>query len=688
MRSFYRLPPIAYRLLLSLLVASPLAAQATAKRPLRPSDIYRIRAVSDPQLSPDGKWVSYTVSSADSAKDKNDSDVWMVSWDGTQNIRVTSTPEGESKGRWSPDGKYLSFVSSRQGAENGQLWLMDRAGGEAQKLTEFKGGVSDYEWSPDGKRIAFIVEDDPDTSASKDTSKTKTPKPIVIDRYTFKRDIVGYLGGKRERVWLYDVASKKADLLSSGPAFDEGEVSWSPDGKRIAFVSKRGQDDVDRNNNTDIWVAEAKGGATARRLTTFAGPDGSPVWSPDGKWIAYLQGGEPKYYAYSQDRLAVIQVDGCPASGCVPRLLTTELDRPINYPRWARDGSGIYMSVSDDRTQWVGRVSPNGGKIERVASGNQIVYSLSDPLADGKISGLVSTDSTPAEVYAFEGGKLRRLSHQNDEWLSGVQLAQRVDFTSKSKDGTEVHSIITRPLGFRTGVKYPMLLRIHGGPDAQEEHSWMIEHQLFAANGYLVLAVNYRGGSGRGEKYQTSIYGDWGHLEVVDLLGAVDAVVAAGMADAQRLGIGGWSYGGILTDYTIASDTRFKGAISGAGSALQLSMYGVDQYTIQYETEIGAPWKNPDQWIKISYPFFHADRIKTPTLFLVGERDFNVPAVGSEQMYQALRSLGVPTELVIYPGQFHGISIPSYKIDRLNRYLAWYGKWVKTGQGGGVRAGT
>jgi dipeptidyl aminopeptidase/acylaminoacyl peptidase len=335
-------------------------------------------------------------------------------------------------------------------------------------------------------------------------------------------------------------------------------------------------------------------------------------------------------------------------------------------------------------------VSPagGGGKVERLTSGNQVVYALSDPTADAKMSVLVSTDSTPAEVYAFEGGKLRKLSHQNDEWLSGVQLAQRVDLTSKSKDGTEVHSIITRPLGFRAGVKYPTLLRIHGGPDAQEDHSWMFEHQLFAANGYLVLAVNYRGGSGRGEKYQTSIYGDWGHLEVVDLLGAVDAVVAAGMADSQRLGIGGWSYGGILTDYTIASDTRFKGAISGAGSALQLSMYGVDQYTIQYETEIGAPWKNPDQWIKISYPFFHADRIKTPTLFLVGERDFNVPAVGSEQMYQALRSLGVPTELVIYPGQFHGITIPSYKIDRLNRYLSWYEKWVKTGQGGGVRAGS
>jgi dipeptidyl aminopeptidase/acylaminoacyl peptidase len=194
-----------------------------------------------------------------------------------------------------------------------------------------------------------------------------------------------------------------------------------------------------------------------------------------------------------------------------------------------------------------------------------------------------------------------------------------------------------------------------------------------------VLSVNYRGSSGRGSAFQKAIYADWGNKEVVDLLGAVDQAVAAGIADPERLAIGGWSYGGILTNYTIAQTPRFKAAVSGAGSSLQLSMYGVDQYTVQYDLELGYPWtaEGRERWLKVSYPFFQADRIKTPTLFVVGERDFNVPAVGSEQMYQALRTLGVPTQLVIYPNQFHGITTPSYRVDRLQRYLAWWDRYLK-----------
>jgi dipeptidyl aminopeptidase/acylaminoacyl peptidase len=223
-----------------------------------------------------------------------------------------------------------------------------------------------------------------------------------------------------------------------------------------------------------------------------------------------------------------------------------------------------------------------------------------------------------------------------------------------------------------------MLLLIHGGPNGQDEHSFSFERQFFAANGYVAISVNYRGSSGRGSAYQKAIYADWGNKEVIDLLGAVDYVVATGVADANRLGIGGWSYGGILTDYTIATDGCFKAAVSGASSALQLSMYGSDQYVTQYDNEMGPPWKSKDLWIKVSYPFFQADRIKTPTLFLSGDRDFNVPTIGVEQMYQALKSLGIDTQLIIYPGQFHGITTPSYVRDRLERYLAWYDKYLRT----------
>jgi len=220
-------------------------------------------------------------------------------------------------------------------------------------------------------------------------------------------------------------------------------------------------------------------------------------------------------------------------------------------------------------------------------------------------------------------------------------------------------------------------LRIHGGPTGQDQYSFNFERELFAANGYVVVSPNYRGSNGRGEKFMNAISGDWGNKEVIDVLAATDYVISKGIADPDRLGIGGWSYGGITTDYTIATTPRFKAAISGAGSALQTSMYGVDQYILQYETELGAPWKNPDAWMKVSYPFFHADRIKTPTLFMSGEKDFNVPTAGSEQMYQALKSLGIDTQLVIYPNSFHGITLPSYRVDRLDRYLKWYDRYLK-----------
>jgi dipeptidyl aminopeptidase/acylaminoacyl peptidase len=658
--------------LVALTAVAPLALTAQvaqARRPLRVDDLYRLRDVRDPQRSPDGQWVAYTVSSADSARDKNDSDVWMTSWDGTRTVRLTSTSDGESTPRWSPDGRYLAFLSSRQNAGGGQVWLLDRQGGEAVKLTSAKGGVSEYAWSPDSKRLVLLIGD-PDP-AEGDSAKTKTAQPIVIDRYAFKRDIDGYLSSRHDHLYLFDVATKTLDTLTRG-AFDDATPAWSPDGRMIAFASKRDTGDVDRHDNRDIYVIEARAGATARRLTTFPGTDdGPPAWSPDGSWIAYLRGGDPKYEAYTLLRLAIV-----PAGGGASRTLAETLDRPVAQPRWSADGRSIVVLVADDRKRYLARVPVDGGAIERIADGTRVINAMSGG-SDGAFAVLAATPTTYPEVFALEGNALRQLSHQNDSLFAQLQLGTTEGVEFRSKDGTEVHGVLVKPAGAAAGTKLPLLLRIHGGPSSQDQYEFNFERELFAANGYAVLAVNYRGSNGRGEKYGTAIFADWGNKEVQDLLAGIDHVVATGVADPDRLGIGGWSYGGILTDYTIASTNRFKAAISGAGSAMQLAMYGADQYITQYETELGPPWKNQDLWLKVSYPFFHADRIRTPTLFLVGEKDFNVPAIGSEQMYQALRSLGVPTQLVIYPGQFHGITTPSYKADRLQRYLAWYDRYLK-----------
>ena len=655
----------------ALLQLSPSPANGQAKRAIRSGDLYHLKDIRDPQISPDGGWVAYTVTAIDSAKDKSDNDIWMTSWDGSTTLRLTSSPESESAPRWSPDGRYLAFLSGRQEGKGAQIWLLDRRGGEAQRVTQLRGGVSEFAWSPDSKKLVLVVDEETDSVLKKDTAEHKTPKPIVIDRYNFKRDVAGYLGSKRSHLSLFDVETKKTETLTSG-LDDDGTPSWSPDGRMIAFV--RGPvAEPERSRDDDVFVIEARAGATAKRLTNFIGPDGGrPAWSPDGKWLAFFRGDEPKYQAYSLSKLAIV-----PSDGSAPAHVVTEaLDRPLSNAQFSADGKSVYVLLSDDREQQLARVRVADGAVERLISGKRVVSSYSTSAA-GKVVVLTSTPDRSGEVYAWENGALRQLSHQNDSVFAQLQLGTTEGFSSKSKDGTEVHGVLVRPANASSG-KLPLILYIHGGPNGQDSYSFSFDREFFAANGYAVLSVNYRGSSGRGSAYQKAIFADWGDKEVMDLIGAVDEAIRSGVADGDRLGIGGWSYGGILTDYTIATTPRFKAAVAGAGSALQLSMYGTDQYITQYNQEIGPPWKSQDLWIKISYPFFHADRIKTPALFMGGSADFNVPIIGGEQMYQALRSLGIPTELVIYPGQFHGITLPSYRKDRIERYLAWYDKYIKT----------
>ena len=663
--------------LLAVVATPSILAQAPARRAITLDDLHAIKSVGDPQPSPDGRWVAFTVGTTDAEKDKRQTDLWMVRTDGTATVQLTFTPDGENAPRWSPDGKYLAFLASRgtedEKKKGSQVWLLDLKGGEAQKLTDIDGGVSDYAWSPDATRIVFTRSDkDPDAEPEKKEGwKRKTAPPIVLDRYHFKQDRAGYLKRLYDHIWVFDVATKKAEQITNG-AWDDSSPAWSPDGTRIAFVSKRGGD-PDRHTDSNIFVVDAKPGAEAKAVTTYAGADGGrPSWSPDGQWIAYAQLEEPKYSAYGLAKLAVV-----PAAGGPSRLLTDTLDRPVQgQALWSADGKTLTFAVADDRIVYVGRTTLAGGAVEVLTSGRRTVSNLSLG-RDGTITLLAGTATEPAEVHVLSNGTLRRLTKVNDALFGTLQLGTTEDFTSKSKDGTEVHSLLVKPAGFVPGQKYPLLLIIHGGPNGQDQHAFSFDREFYAAKGYVVLAVNYRGSSGRGAAYQKAIFADWGNKEVVDLLGAVDAAITAGVADPDRLGIGGWSYGGILTDYTTATDPRFKAAVSGAGSALQLSMYGSDQYIVQYEHEIGLPWKSRDLWLKISYPFFKADQIKTPTLYMGGEKDFNVPIIGSEQMYQALKSTGVDTQLVIYPGQFHGLTTPSYQRDRLERHLAWFDKYLK-----------
>ena len=671
---------------LALWLTLPALAQETAPKPtatpatprnITIDDYFQIHDVAQPEISPDGQWIAYGVRTRMLKEDKNEQRLWMVSTHGGDAIPLTA--EGVSSGhpRWSPDGKYLAFSSARNGGKN-QVWLLDRRGGEAQKLTDVAQGVGDFDWSPDSTRLVLVLQDPKpeDAEASKDkdkpAAKPKTPPPFVVDRLQFKEDTVGYLDHRRDHLYLFDVATKKVTQITSGD-YDDNEPAWSPDGKSLAFSSNRSTPDPDRNYNTDIWVVAADNtdkGAHLTQVTTNPGPDRAPAWSPDGKWIAFVSQTDIKDMIYATHHLAI-----APATGGEAKVLTTAFDRSVRRPRFSPDGRSIYFLASDDGMENLCRISVTGGEVSRPISGRRNVnyYTLGK---DGAIAAQIGTTGRPDEIYLSNGGEPTRLTKTNDALFAQLRLAQ-VDYVHfKSKDGTPVSGYLYKPVGYTPGKKVPAILNPHGGPVGQYSASFYHLAELFAANGYAVLLPNPRGSSGYGQKFCEAIFADWGNKDFQDDMAMVDYAVAEGIADPDKLGVGGWSYGGMSTDFIIAQTTRFKGAISGASIALMTSGFGHDQYQKDYFYELGYPWENKATWEKIS-PFYRIKNITTPTLFMGGDIDWNVPIIGSEQMYQALKSLGRTTELVVYPGEYHGFTTPSHLKDRLERNLAWYAHYVK-----------
>jgi dipeptidyl aminopeptidase/acylaminoacyl peptidase len=683
MRSSVRIACAALGLAPAPLSASGWAtARSTSARILAPEDFAGMMDVSDPQLSADGGWLAYTVKSTDLEKDQRPAHIWVCRWNGSENRVMAAGGKSQSHPRWSPDGKWIAFLSTRDdGQDRRQIWLQPLAGGEAQKVTTASNGIEDFCWSPDSRQLAVIARDlDPRAAAARSAEHDKkSVPPLVIDRYYFKEDIAGYLNKAYAHLALLDLASRRLSKLTHGD-FDDAAPAWAPDGQTVAFVSKRG-DDPDRTENWQIYLIAPRPGAKERPLTV--GPeasahpdwDGAPSWSPDGQSLAFVRQGPPEKIEYAAHPLATIS-----ATGEHFLVLYPELDRNVFRQQWTRDG--LYALVENDGAQTLMEFSAGGAAPRPVVGGRVTITRVS--AAGGHLAVLLSTPDRPFEIFAAENGVLRPLSRQNDAWVKPFRFGETREIHFPSKDRTDVHGFIVfageaRPPGAKSGPR-PTLLRLHGGPQSQHQAQFNFEAQLFASHGYNVLLPNPRGSTGRGTAYAMGIYAKWGSADVEDDLAAVDYAVAQGWADPARLGVGGWSYGGLASNYLIASTPRFKAATAGASPGNVLSGFGTNEYIRDYEVELGPPWKNPAAWLNISYPFFHADRIHTPTLFLAGQSDFNVPLLHSEQMYQALRQLRVPTELIIYPGQFHVLTKPSYILDRYQRYLAWYARWIPQDQ--------
>jgi dipeptidyl aminopeptidase/acylaminoacyl peptidase len=666
--------------IIALFISSNTAALENDKRAITIDDFFALKDISDLQVSPDEKWLAYTITSADLEKDKSETRVWMSPTKGGEALPMTAKGYSASEPRFSPDEKYLTFIAQR--SESGddkkdsedkpQVWALNRLGGEAQQLTSVKQGVSGYEWSPDGKRLLLLIKDPQPFELTEDKEDDKKPRPFVIDRLQFKLDYEGYLDRYRTHLYVYTPHTKSEPRQITSGDFDDSQPTWSPDGKSIAFVSNRTKE-PDSNANSDIWLVAADNtdkGATLLQLTTNPREDDSPVWSPDGKTIVYSTiTAAQKVMWYATNNVAIVS-----ASGGEPTLLTPKLDRNVLQPRFSADGRSVFFMLEDSGEQNLASVSIKGGSIKHHVQGEMEVEAYA---MQGKTTAvLMSKRDQPTEVFTLDAEKLAQVTFANKALLEQLTLASTENIHFKSKDGTEIEAFLTKPIGFNPSMQYPMILHPHGGPVSQYSFAFNYQAQLFAANGYVVLQPNPRGSSGYGQAFSEAIFADWGNLDFHDVMAGVDYVVAQGIADPNKLGVGGWSYGGILTNYVITKSTRFKAAISGASEALMRSNYGHDQYQQGWETELGLPWENAVAWEKIS-PFNDVAKITTPTLWMGGGSDWNVPIMNSEQMYQAMKRLGQQTQLVVYPDEYHGIKRPTFQKDRFERHLAWYDKYIK-----------
>ena len=671
MSKYIKAPVLTLSIFISLTFTNVSRSSELSEEKITLNDLYQLKEISSIDVSHSAEQIAYSVSSVDEKKDRYRNDIWLLDIDKNKEKILLKGNPWVGKTKFSPDDTLLGYLAPGRGrySEYQQIWTINTKYSLKRQLTKLNANISDFEWSPDGTKMIFVAE----SRVIEKETDIQTPKPIVIDRYYFKEDGKDFLGEERQHLHLLDIKSKTTKQVTKGTS-NEILPSWSPDGKKVAYVTKTGE--MDRTDNYDVYVLEIDSTNNPIQLTTNLGSDSSssrPQWSPDGKKIAYLHGGDPALVWYALQELAVIDLATKTNS-----ILTKELDRNASSPQWSDDGQNIYFVIEDNMKSQLAKYSLKEKKIEKIIPSNYYIaeWAKNYVVRNGKIGLILSNTNSPDEVFFYDENNLSQQSNHNSELLSSRQILKTETISFTAADGEELFGMMIKPNNFDPSKQYPLIIRMHGGPVSQYGLYFNYDWQLFAANGYVVMAINPRGSSGRGLNFQKMIFADWGNVDADDISQLADYAISLGYVDENRLGLGGWSYGGMLTNYVIAKDPRFKAATSGAGISNILSGFGDDQYIRDYIAEIGTPWDNTETWLKVSHPFLNANNIVTPTLFLVGEKDYNVPLIGSEQMYQALRHLNIPTELIVYPGEYHSFSTPSYNKDVLERYLAWYDKYL------------
>ena len=629
------------------------------KKLLTALDLMKIAVVGNPRISPDGLRVAYTVTETKMEKDKewkNVTHVWVVPSGGGKSQQYTRGDKSATAPEWSPDGTMLAFLSDREKDGERQVWMMRADGGEAWPVTTHKGGVSGFRFAPDGKQLLLSAAD----QAAKDEEDRKKVKDdtIVMDR-----DI------KMTHLWLWNVDKKEEKRLTEGN-FTVSDPQWSPDGTHITYTT-RPTPKADDGSLSDVWIMTIAGGAK-KKLEGLAGSSDLARWSPDGKWIAYTgdtdsSGGVSTTYLYL-----------IPANGGTPRQLTPKFDLSVGTPVWSRDGKTIFFSTNVLEAIEVYAFDVASGEVKQLSrrGGSTGITEIS---RDGRILGTSSMTNRPTELYTANAdfSAVKALTDHNG-WLQDYATAETEIVKWKSKDGTEVEGLLTKPVGYEAGKKVPFLLNPHGGPTGASLNNFNGTAQVLAANGFAVLQPNFRGSTGKGLAFAQANKNTWGKGDYEDCMSGVDAMIAKGLADPDRLGAFGWSYGGYMTFWILTQTDRFKAVSPGAAISNIYSMYSQNdiQRYLRWFYSDKSPWEAQELYWDRS-PMKYIRNVKTPTMIMHGQVDTRVPIAQAQEFYMALKEMKVPVEFVVYPRENHGFTEPRHQMDRVRRYVKFFAKYLK-----------
>ena len=666
--------PLPWLVVTALLLAAPTLA---GTKLWTSDDILSLKAVSDPQLSPNGRWVAYVVQELNADGSDYQTDVWLVSSSGGDARRLTTATAIDEHPRWSPDGRTLAFLSERPRAgvkpadaatDEGkrQVWLIHPDGGEAWQLSEAGGGVSEFSWSPKGDAIGFLAKDaktDEQKKKEKDKDDAWTPK----DHYAWNR------------LWVIDVASRKATQLTSGDFHVTG-LSFSPDGRRIAIAAQPTPLLPDQFNS-DLYLVAASGGKPTL-LVQRKGDDDTPSWSPDGKWIAFVSQDGRTTEWYSNTYLCVV-----PAGGGATKNLTADFDERATIlgggsVSWSPDNSSLLFFSEQKTGRHLFRAYVDGRPVEAITQGNGVEGSPSLDGSGTHIAYLKEDGDHPREVWCggFPSGERKPITDTNPQ--ARDRLSFRKDLVSwPGADDETIEGLLILPPNYRPGTRVPLLLNVHGGPAGTHTNTCTVASRLYpwpllAQKGWAILMPNPRGSGGYGERFRTANVRDWGGKDYVDLMRGVDAMIARGIADPNRLAVCGWSYGGYMTSTIVTKTDRFRAAIVGAGVTDLMSMAGTCDIPEFNRSYFGAwPWEDAQVYVDHS-ALMHAGNVKTPTLLVHGEKDDRVPTSQGWEFYLALKKIGVPTDLLLLPRQPHGPREPRLLKTVQQWHLDWLDKYA------------